>query len=156
MPGGRPRKSAAAKMLEGARRKIGKRKLAAMVEAEASFATPGRPSVPVGVKLGPAGKAFWSEVIEELDTRGRLVKTDKFALSSAALAFQAQAEAYEEGDSARAAKLASVVRSFLCEYGLTESSRARLAAQKAPRGEETLEDLLSAGVTPGHDGATLQ
>lgn len=174
MPGGRPRKSAASKLAEGDRRKIGRRKLADQAAAEASLATPGRPQLPTGLKLGKVGKAFWSEVLDELDRQGRLAKIDKFSLAAAAAAYEVYAGAYDSvrsrgrsieikskqgtkvianPDVITMQKMAGVVKQFLVEHGLTEASRTRLQKTDA-RAEDSLESLLNAGASPAQ--ATVQ
>jgi P27 family predicted phage terminase small subunit len=163
MPGGRPRKSNAAKLAEGDLRKIGKRKLAELAEAEQALATRGRPQLPPGVKLGKIGMKFWNDVLDELDRQNRLAVVDGFSIAMVAaaydLAFTAHADINKRGQliqvkSAKGviqkvnpsiiifADQSRIVKQFLVEHGLTEASRSRL--QKVDnRKTDDLEDLLS-------------
>lgn len=177
MPGGRPRKSNAAKLAEGDRRKIGKRKLAELAEAEAQLVTKGRPKLPPGVTLGKVGTKFWNDVLDELDRQNRLAVVDGWSIATVAAAYDLAMEAYRDvrargqlvktknakGQEVQRvnpslnifADQSRIVKQFLVEHGLTEASRSRLQRVDQHKSDD-LEDLLSGTPSGAGTRATVQ
>ena len=145
MPGGRPAKPTAVKLLEG---NPGQRR----IKPEPQPAR-GVPSCPAW--LDPDAKREWRRVTPELDRLGVLTLIDRAALSAycqaAARVMQAErvltdkgltAETYREGldgdmyltgivtrpEVGIALKYYGVMKTYLVEFGLTPASRTKLAA----------------------------
>lgn len=162
---GRPPKPTRAHIADGDPSKRGLNRLRAKLLTEPAPAL-GTPATPPD--LGPDGLAFWRGVCEELDRENRLALVDQFSLGMAARNFDLAARAYrqllqqgmtietERGIRKNPAfelfnRSAALLRQYLEQHGLTESSRARLnveASNKLPPDLE-LEMVLSGG-DPAH------
>jgi P27 family predicted phage terminase small subunit len=152
MPGGRPAKPTAIKLLEG---NPGQRRIKPEPQ-------PTRGIPPCPAWLDPEAKREWRRVTPELDRLGVLTVVDRAALAAycqaASRVMQAEraltdggltVEVYKEGldgemrlagiitrpEVAIALKYYGVMKSYLVDFGLTPASRTKLAADPAPKSD---------------------